>query len=73
MRTLKRLSTEVIALQLRGPRAGAILALQHLPEWQQRFAPLGVLSCSDICSGLLLKLTPSLLPQQQQFLEQIKV
>ena len=63
----------VCSLQLRGPDAHLVLSLQHLPQGQRRFATLGVLSCSDICAGLLRKLGPSLEPHQRLFLEQYKV
>ncbi len=60
-------------VQLQGGDAHLVLSLQHLPQGQRRFAPLGVLSCSDICAGLLYKLGPSLEPHQRNFLEQYKV
>ena len=60
-------------VQLQGPEAHVILSLQHLPQGQRRFAPLGVLSCSDICAGLLDKLGPSLDGHQSLFLEHHKV
>ena len=60
-------------VQLRGDDAHLVLSLQHLPQGQRRFAPLGVLSCSDICAGLLYRLGPSLELHQRLFLEQYKV
>ncbi|DBA65952.1 TPA: Transcription factor [Trebouxia sp. C0005] len=60
------------AAVLQGNEAHLVLSLQHLPQGQRRFAPLGVLSCSDICAGLLWKLGPSLEPHQRNFLEQYK-
>ena len=63
----------MLPVQLQGGDAHLVLSLQHLPQGQRRFAPLGVLSCSDICAGLLYKLGPSLEPHQRDFLEQYKV
>lgn len=63
----------VLPVQLQGGEAHLVLSLQHLPPGQRRFAPLGVVSCSDICAGLLYKLGPSLQPHQRNFLEQYKV
>ncbi|DBA90597.1 TPA: Transcription factor [Trebouxia sp. C0004] len=60
------------AAVLQGPEADLVLRLQHLPHAHRRFAPLGVLSCSDICAGLLYKLGPGLEPHQRNFLEQYK-
>ncbi|DBA93757.1 TPA: Transcription factor [Trebouxia sp. C0006] len=60
------------AAVLQGGEAHLVLSLQHLPHCQRRFAPLGVLSCSDICAGLLYKLGPSLEPHQRNFLQQYK-
>ncbi|KAL0049671.1 hypothetical protein WJX82_007237 [Trebouxia sp. C0006] len=64
--------TEPTARRLQGGEAHLVLSLQHLPHCQRRFAPLGVLSCSDICAGLLYKLGPSLEPHQRNFLQQYK-
>ncbi len=63
----------MLTVQLQGGEAHLVLSLQHLPHSQRRFAPLGVLSCSDICAGLLYKLGPSLEPHQRNFLQQYKV
>ena len=63
----------MLRVQLQGGEAHLVLSLQHLPHCQRRFAPLGVLSCSDICAGLLYKLGPSLEPHQRNFLQQYKV
>ena len=60
-------------LQLQGPAALAILSLQHLPECQRRFAPLGVISCSDVCAGAQAKLAPGLQPHHHLFLDLTKV
>ena len=68
-----RLGITMLRVQLQGNEAHLVLSLQHLPQGQRRFAPLGVLSCSDICAGLLWKLGPSLEPHQRNFLEQYKV
>ena len=68
-----RLGMTMLPVQLQGGEAHLVLSLQHLPHGQRRFAPLGVLSCSDICAGLLYKLGPSLQPHQRNFLEQYKV
>ena len=65
--------TSAPPVQLRGDDAHLVLSLQHLPQGQRRFAPLGVLSCSDICAGLLYRLGPSLELHQRLFLEQYKV
>ncbi len=68
-----RVGVTMLCMQLQGGEAHLVLSLQHLPQGQRRFAPLGVLSCSDICAGLLYKLGPSLEPHQRNFLEQYKV
>lgn len=60
-------------VQLQGREAHAVLSLQHLPEAQRRFAPLGILSCADVCAGLMHKLAPSLDPPHAMLLEQIRV
>ena len=63
----------MLTAQLQGGEADLVLSLQHLPHSQRRFAPLGVLSCSNICAGLLYKLGPSMEPHQRNFLQQYKV
>ena len=63
----------MVWLQLQGPEAHAVLSLQHLPEAQRRFAPLGILSCADVCAGLMHKLAPSLDPPHAMLLEQTRV
>ena len=60
-------------MQLQGPEAHAVLSLQHLPKAQRCFAPLGILSCSDLCAGLMHKLAPTLDPHQALLLEQTRV
>ena len=70
---LHRFGRTMLRMQLHGGEAHLVLSLQHLPHGQRRFAPLGVLSCSDICAGLLYKLGPSLEPHQRNFLQQYKV
>lgn len=62
----------MMQMQLRGPEAHAVLSLQHLPESQRRFAPLGILSCSDVCAGLLHKLAPTVDQPQATILKHLQ-
>ena len=62
-----------VMMQLQGSTARAILTLQHLPEYQQPFSPLGILSCSAVCAGILAKLAPSLQSHQHSVLTQLQV
>ena len=62
-----------VRLQLAGQDAHVVLSLQHLPEPQRCFAPLGILSCSDVCAGLLHKLAFTPDSPQAAVLEQIRV